>query len=62
MDLSRFQHMDPDLLVGILNTELRNHREDLDELCGYHDIPRPELEAHLAQSGYTYRPELNQFR
>lgn len=62
MDWTRFLQWDPELLYGIVNTELRNHREDLEELCAYHGIERSELEQHMAKCGYRYEPEINQFR
>jgi len=62
MDLSNFEEMDPDLLLGVLNTELRNHCDDLDDLCHIHAIQRVELEAYLSKADYHYLPQLNQFR
>lgn len=62
MDFSQFEQTDPHLLVGLVNTELRNQSESLDDLCRTHDIPREALEARLAGADYHYQPEQNQFR
>lgn len=62
MDLSNFQRMDPHLLVGLVNTELRNHCESLDDLVKTHNLDPQLLEERLAAADYVYRPEQNQFR
>ncbi len=62
MDLSDFARMDPHLLVGLLNTELRNRCDSLDDLVKTHHLDAKALVARMAESGYDYRPEQNQFR
>jgi len=62
MDLSNFQSMDPHLLVGLVNTELRNHCESLDDLVKTHNLDPVLLEDRLRTAGYVYREEQNQFR
>ena len=54
--------MDPYLLVGLLNTELRNHCHSLEDLVKTHDLPSEAVVARMAAIDYTYRPEQNQFR
>jgi hypothetical protein len=54
--------MDPHLLVGLVNTELRNHCESLDDLVCTHDLDRAELLERLATVDFVYREEINQFR
>ncbi|WP_379711876.1 DUF4250 domain-containing protein [Haloferula chungangensis] len=54
--------MDPHLLVGLVNTELRNQSEDLDDLVKTHALDQERLIARLAEAGYDYRPEQKQFR
>ncbi|HKK18041.1 MAG TPA: DUF4250 domain-containing protein [Opitutales bacterium] len=54
--------MDPHLLVGLVNTELRNHCESLEDLCRSHDIDPEGLTDKLAGADYHYRAEQNQFR
>ena len=62
MDLSNFRAMDPHLLLGLVNTELRNHCESLEDLVKTHDLDPDDLTAKLAQAGYEYQPAQNQFR
>lgn len=54
--------MDPHLLVGLVNTELRNHCDSLDDLVKTHDIDSRALIAKLADADYSYQAEQNQFR
>jgi len=62
MDFSKWKNMDPHLLVGLVNTELRNHSESLDDLVKTHDLPEDDLIRKLEEAGYGYRAEQNQFR
>lgn len=62
MDLSKFEQMDPQLLVGLVNTELRNHCESLEDLVKTHGIDETALVERLAVADYFYHIELNQFR
>ena len=54
--------MDPHLLVGLLNTELRNHCDSLDDLVKTHHLESDLLEKKLNEAGYLYQPSQNQFR
>lgn len=62
MNLSGFREMDPALLLGLVNTELRNHCESLDDLVKTHGLEQRELEQRLAEAGFEYLPSINQFR
>ena len=62
MDLSNFLKMDPHLLVGLLNTELRNNCHSLTELVKTHHLDPEAVIAKMAAAGYIYQPEQNQFR
>jgi hypothetical protein len=62
MDFSKWGQMDPHLLVGLVNTELRNHSESLDDLFKTHDLPEEGLLLKLGEAGYEYRSEQCQFR
>lgn len=62
MDLSKWETMDPHLLVGLLNTELRNHAESLDDLAKTHGLPLEELVLRMGEAGYVYREQQRQFR
>ena len=54
--------MDPHLLVGLLNTELRNNAESLEDLVKTHNLDSEKLVEKMNGSGYEYRPEQKQFR
>ncbi|MGJ8725702.1 MAG: DUF4250 domain-containing protein [Roseibacillus sp.] len=54
--------MDPHLLVGLVNTELRNNANSLEDLCKSHGLEEGELLACLAKGGYEWRAEQKQFR
>ena len=54
--------MDPHLLVGLVNTELRNHCDSLDDLVKTHGIDESALVDALASADYIYQPQQNQFR
>lgn len=62
MDLTDFKQKDPHMLVGLVNTELRNHAADLVDLCKTHGIDEEGLKAKLAAAGYAYIEEQKQFR
>lgn len=62
MNLSNFRRMDPHLLVGLVNTELRNKVESLDDLVKTHGIDKAALIHRLDQAGYSYQAEQKQFR
>lgn len=54
--------MDPHMLVGLVNTELRNHSESLGDLLKTHDLPEEDLIRKLGEVGYAFWEEQNQFR
>ena len=62
MDWSQFQRIEPHLLLGLINTELRNHADSLEDLCLTHDIDQEKVCAHLATANYHFQAEQNQFR
>ncbi|MES2996106.1 MAG: DUF4250 domain-containing protein [Verrucomicrobiota bacterium] len=62
MDLTNFSTFDPHLLLGLVNTELRNNCDSLDDLVKTHGIDAAELQARLSAAGYEYQPAQNQFR
>ncbi len=62
MDLSKALNMDPHLLVGLLNTELRNHCDSLDDLVKTHNLDPELLIAKMTAAEYIYQPEQKQFR
>ncbi|OLQ87224.1 hypothetical protein BIY21_17505 [Vibrio ponticus] len=63
MDLSKFESMDPIMLMSIVNLKLRDDfAGDLDELVKFFDIDRQALEAKLATAGFEFLPDAGQFR
>lgn len=62
MDISNYLRMDPHLLVGLLNTELRNHSDSLDDLVKTHNLEMEALLDKMEKAGYLYQPSQKQFR
>jgi len=62
MNFDNYEAMDPHLLVGLINTELRNHSNSLDDLCKTHDIEELKLKEKLLSADYEYKNGQNQFR
>lgn len=62
MKLTGFQRMDPHLLVGLVNTELRNQSESLEDLVKTHGLDESALIEKLSGAGYIYQPDQRQFR
>lgn len=62
MDWTKIERMDPHLLLGIVNTALRNHYSSLEELCRSHDVDQEKLCKRLAEEDYEYLSTANQFR
>ena len=61
MQQEDFESTDPHLLVGIVNTALRNENEDLTGLCAAYDIDESVLSKRLGDAGYAYLPEQRRF-
>ena len=62
VDLSNYRKMDPHMLVGLINTELRNHCDSLDDLVKKHGLDQRKLVSVLGKAGYDYQVGQNQFR
>lgn len=62
MDWTTIHTMDPNLLVGVVNTALRNHYQSLDELCQANSVDKEALCQRLAAEDYEYLEAANQFR
>ena len=52
---------DPMILLGVVNTKLRDFYADLDTLCQEMQIDKKELTEKLASIDYEYDAGLNQF-
>ena len=57
MDLPK----DPAILVGVLNTKLRDFYPSLDALCDDLEVDKAGLISHCSTIGYEYSAERNQF-
>ncbi len=57
MDIPR----DPIILVGYVNTKLRDHFSTLEEFCQTYDIEEEELRSTLLSVDYQYDETINQF-
>lgn len=53
---------DPVMLLGMVNTRLRDNYANLEDLCEDMDLDIDELVKKLEENGYKYFPEINQFR
>jgi hypothetical protein len=62
MNLANYLTMDPHLLVGLINTELRNHCDSLEDLAKTHHLDEERLTEKMTAADYIYHPEINQFR
>ena len=52
---------DPVILLGVINTKLRDFYSSLDALCEDMEIDRDELTEKLSLIDYKYDPGRNQF-
>lgn len=52
---------DPVILLGVINTKLRDFYTSLDALCEDMDIDKNELTEKLSVIDYAYDPGRNQF-
>ncbi|RHR32575.1 DUF4250 domain-containing protein [Clostridium sp. AF19-22AC] len=52
---------DPVILLGVINTKLRDYYRTLDDLCDDMDISRTELSGRLKMIDYEYDAGRNQF-
>ena len=52
---------DPNLLLSVINTKLRDFYKSLDDLCEDLDYDKEEVETILNENGYYYDEALNAF-
>ncbi|MFQ2188772.1 DUF4250 domain-containing protein [Aeromonas jandaei] len=62
MDLKKFATMDVNMLLSLINMQLRDRYDDLEDLCKAQDLDQAALEARLASGDFYYQPEQKQFR
>ena len=53
---------DPFMLLSAVNMKLRDSYSSLDELCRALDVDKETLVKTLADAGFEYMPQINQFR
>lgn len=53
---------DPFMLLSVINTKLRDDYSSLSELCVSLGVDKTDLQRTLVDAGFTYMPEINQFR
>lgn len=53
---------DPAVCLSFVNTQLRDHYKDLDDLCSGFEIDKAELMRSLEEIGYIYNEQERQFR
>jgi len=52
---------DPDILLSVINTRLRDSYDSLDELCAAEDVSEEEIIGKLTKAGYRYEESENRF-
>lgn len=62
MNLKNFPTMDIHILLSTVNMQLRDHYDDLDDLCRAQELDKAALEARLASADFHYQPAQKQFR
>jgi hypothetical protein len=62
MSFKHYETMEVNLLIGLVNTALRNDFKSLDDLVKTHDLDEARLRDRLESIGMVYYPDINQFR
>jgi hypothetical protein len=53
---------DPVMLYSFINTKLRDEYSSLEDLCNAYSLDIKKLTQQLADVGFEYMPDINQFR
>lgn len=61
MDWRTLNHLDPAIVVGIVNEKLRLECADVAELAAAYELDAEQLLLRLQRAGYHYEPRANQF-
>ena len=56
------KNIDPNILLSIMNTKLRDYYASLDMLCYDLEIEKEDILIKLNSIGYTYNKKENQFK
>ncbi|ABK39903.1 DUF4250 domain-containing protein [Aeromonas hydrophila] len=62
MNLNNFATMDVNMLLSLVNMQLRDRFDDLDDLCKAQDLDKAALVARLASGNFHYQEDQKQFR
>lgn len=62
MNLNNFATMDVNMLLSLINMQLRDRFDDLDDLCKAQDLDKAALVARLAIGDFHYQEDQKQFR
>ncbi|MFC5708295.1 DUF4250 domain-containing protein [Aeromonas eucrenophila] len=62
MNLKNFATMDVNMLLSLINMQLRDRYDDLDDLCKAQDLDQGALVARLASGDFHYQTDQKQFR
>lgn len=62
ISLSRYESMDPYILVSAVNMQLRDDYSSLTDLCKAHEIDEAKLCAKLKRAGFEYDSSQKQFK
>lgn len=62
MNLNNFATMDVNMLLSLVNMQLRDRFDDLDDLCKAQDLDKAVLVARLASGDFHYQEDQKQFR
>ncbi|ELM3749190.1 DUF4250 domain-containing protein [Aeromonas dhakensis] len=62
MNLNNFATMDVNMLLSLVNMQLRDRFDDLDDLCKAQDLDKAALVARLASGDFHYQDDQKQFR
>ncbi|GAA4877435.1 DUF4250 domain-containing protein [Ferrimonas pelagia] len=62
MEIHHPEQLDPQILLGIVNEKLRLGSGNLADLAAEMDLSSLQLEQRLAEIGFRYRRDVNQFR
>lgn len=60
--LSRYETMDPYILLSAVNLKLRDEFSSLEDLCKSLEVDQDKLCSRLKSVGYKYNPDQNQFK
>jgi hypothetical protein len=61
LDQQRVLHMDINILVSIVNMQIRNEFASFTELCKFYELNQKQLSQRLNQAGYQLQEPQQQF-